>query len=30
MGYALVAEGTELEDPVRFNQLLADVMLARL
>ena len=30
MGYALVAEGTELVDPVRFNQLVADVMLARL
>ncbi len=30
MGYALLAEGTELEDPVRFNQLLADVMVARL
>ncbi len=30
MGYALVAEGTELIDPVRFNQLMADVMLARL
>ncbi|MEM7582795.1 MAG: molecular chaperone HtpG [Acidobacteriota bacterium] len=30
MGYALVAEGTELIDPVRFNQLVEDVMLARL
>ena len=29
-GYALVAEGSELPDPVRFNQLMADVMLARL
>ena len=30
MGYALLAEGTELVDPVRFNQLVADVMLERL
>ncbi|MEE8524247.1 MAG: molecular chaperone HtpG, partial [Thermoanaerobaculia bacterium] len=30
MGYALVAESSELIDPVRFNQLLADVVLARL
>ncbi len=30
MGYALVAEGTELVDPVRFNQLVAEVMLERL
>jgi len=29
-GYALVAEGSELPDPVRFNQLMADVMLERL
>ena len=29
-GYALLAEGSELEDPVRFNQLLADVMVERL
>ncbi|MCP3963432.1 MAG: molecular chaperone HtpG [bacterium] len=29
-GYAQLAEGSELEDPVRFNQLLADVMLERL
>ena len=30
MGYALLAEGTELVDPVRFNRLVADVMLERL
>ncbi len=30
MGYALLAEGTELVDPVRFNQLVAEVMLDRL
>ncbi len=30
MGYALLAEGTELVDPVRFNQLVAEVMLERL
>ncbi len=30
MGYALVAEGTELLDPVRFNQLVSEVMLDRL
>ena len=29
-GYAQVAEGSELPDPVRFNQLVAEVMLARL
>ncbi len=30
MGYALLAEGTELPDPVRFNRLMADVMVAHL
>ena len=30
MGYALVAEGSELLDPVRFNQLISEVMLDRL
>ena len=30
MGYALLAEGSELTDPVRFNQLLAKVLVDRL
>jgi len=30
MGYALLAEGTELPDPVRFNQLLSQLMVERL
>ncbi len=30
MGYALLAEGTELVDPVRFNKLMAEVMRERL
>jgi HSP90 family molecular chaperone len=30
LGYALLAEGSELPDPIRFNRLLADMMLQTL